>query len=111
MTKRHESVPILGVPEMDRDHLAIEALFVSTAQTADDDLPDLLDRIAQKLEDHFRREEILIAAGHVPLSECHKAQHRMILHEVAAVQKIAPGAETRALRRLMETVLRQMINA
>lgn len=111
MKSLDQSVSTLGVPEMDQDHLVIDELFASAEFLADDELPAVLDQIEGELQGHFRREEALMMARGVPLVDCHKAQHRMILGQVAELAKIAPVAEVGALRRLMTTVLRQTVNS
>ncbi len=111
MSENDDFLLILGVPEMDRDHQAIDALFSAVAATGDAELPSLLDRISRELEAHFAREEQLMADGHAPLVECHKAQHRMLLREVAEMTKVAPVAPAKDLRRLMQFVLPQVVAA
>lgn len=111
MSTGGKPVSILGVPEMDRDHASVDRLFVSVAATADERLSALLGKISREIAEHFAREERLMADGRVPLLDCHKAQHRMILGEVREMERVAVLADPKVLRRLMEKVLPQIVAA
>ncbi len=69
----------LGVPEMDEEHSAIQSLLDKVRNSSDAELPPLLDDVADRLAVHFASEEKLMRDGEVPVLECHKAQHNMIL--------------------------------
>lgn len=87
----------LGVPLMDEDHARIEALFETVADLPDDALPAFGARIQSVLAEHFAAEEDLMREHQAPVLECHIAQHRMLLAEVAAGAERA-GDDAAALR-------------
>lgn len=80
----------LGVPAIDREHLAIDMLLERARASTDAELPLLLDRIAEAVADHFEHEERLMEDRRVPVLECHRAQHAMILHEMEKMRQAAP---------------------
>jgi len=88
----------LGVPLMDEDHARIEALLDGVSALPDADLPAFGARLHRALAEHFAAEEKLMQARNAPILECHIAQHRMLLAEVAAGVERA-GADADALRR------------
>lgn len=101
----------LGVPAIDREHLAIAALLERTAASSDAELPPLLNRIAEAVAEHFVHEERLMERERVPVLECHRAQHAMIRNEIKRMQQAASVAKPSELRLLMTIVLPQMIDA
>lgn len=101
----------LGVPEIDREHLAIDALLERATASTDTELPLLLDRIAETVADHFEHEERLMESKRVPVLECHRAQHAMILNEIKRMQQAAPLAKPSDLRQLMTLILPQLIDS
>jgi hemerythrin len=105
------SILSLGVPVMDRDHAEIEAMMASVATTIDDELIDLFDRVANELEAHFLREEAMMNEAQVPILDCHKAQHAMILREVTAMRRVAANGDPAVVRTLLASILPQLIDA
>ncbi len=101
----------LGVPAIDREHLAIDALLERATASTDTELPLLLGRIAETVADHFEHEERLMENEHVPVLECHRAQHAMILNEIKRMQQAAPLAKPSDLRLLMTMILPQLIDS
>ncbi len=101
----------LGVPAIDREHLAIAALLERAAASSDAELPPLLDRIADAVAEHFEHEERLMESKRVPVLECHRAQHAMILNEIKRMQQAASLAKPSGLRLLMTTILPQLIES
>ena len=102
---------ILGVPEMDRDHAEIEALIASAGTAGELDLPVLLKKIAEEIGRHFNREESMMAEANVPVMECHKAQHAVILRELAAMLHVAEITDAAAIRKLLTSILPPLIDA
>lgn len=90
---------------MDDDHLRIEALLAQAPQSADSDLPALLERIATELAAHFDSEADFLRGRDFPGLFCHVAQHAMLLDDLARAARTS-GA---ALRRQIEVVVPQLI--
>lgn len=99
----------LGVPEMDADHEAIEAMFARLDTTADAALAALFGEIEAEVRAHFAREEDLFEAAALPIAHCHKAQHALLLGEFDAVRPTVATAEPAALRRLIGEVLHELV--
>jgi hemerythrin-like metal-binding protein len=85
----------LDVPLMDGDHAVIEAMFERVETTDDADLAALLAEIDAEVIAHFAREEVLIDAREVPVANCHKAQHRILLGEFARARTATDGGDLR----------------
>lgn len=103
------AVLVLGVPEMDADHAALEAMFETVDGTADGDLAALFAAIEAEVRAHFAREEGLIDAADLPIAHCHKTQHALLLAEFAAAGRIVEAGDPAALRRLIGTVLAELV--
>jgi hemerythrin-like metal-binding protein len=101
----------LGVPAIDREHLAIDALLERAAQSTEAELPLLLDRIAEAGANHFEHEERLTKSERAPVLERHRARHAMILNQVKRMQQAAPLAKPSDLRLLMTMILPQLIGS
>lgn len=102
-------VLMLGVREMDDDHLVLQAMFERIGGTADADLAALFGAIEAEVIAHFAREERLIDANDVPIAHCHKAQHALLLGEFAAAHAIVEAGDPAALRRLIGEVLPELV--
>lgn len=89
----------LGVPLMDADHAALEALLGRVATTADADLPALYAIIEAEVIAHFGREEDLMRENAVPVLHCHEVQHHLLLAEFAAARPDPTTPDLAALRR------------
>lgn len=76
---------ILGVPVMDADHAAIEAMFAAVAAMPDGELAAAYAAIAAEIAAHFGREEAVMAEAGVPILHCHLDRHARLLDVVAAV--------------------------
>ena len=97
----------LGIPLMDEDHAALEALFADVATTADADLATLARTIVTEVTAHFGREEQLMEKAQVPILNCHRAQHAALLSEAAELLRAATTSE--ALRLVLGLHLPQLV--
>jgi hemerythrin len=104
-------VPILGVPEMDREHLALHALLATVADTSDENLEALLDRAEREMATHFAHEEKLMEAASFPVLFCHRAQHRRLLGEFEAARLSLEAIDHANLRHRLAVIIPTMIEA
>lgn len=95
----------LGVPLMDADHAALEALFDRVAATGDARLAALFSEIEAETRAHFAREEALMRAEGLPILHCHIAQHEMILAEFHHGHAAIAAGDDTALRRFLGETL------
>ncbi|NLH80467.1 MAG: bacteriohemerythrin [Phyllobacteriaceae bacterium] len=102
----HPALP-LGVPEMDADHAALEAMLDRVPHTRDEDLPALYAAIEAEVTSHFAREDVLMEAARVPVLDCHRIRHRELLDAIAArrpTERTSPDALRRTFAELAEAV-------
>lgn len=103
----HPAIP-LGVPLMDADHVALELMFESVADTPDAGLVALFHAIEAEVIAHFAREEALMDEVGAPVAHCHKTQHRLLLDQIAALRPGDGAVEPTDLRRTL-AVLAQYV--
>lgn len=103
-------VLLLGVPEMDADHVALHAMFDRLATTADADLASLFAEIDAEVRAHFAREEELIDAHQLPIAHCHKTQHALLLAEFDAARAVVATGDAAKIRRLIGEVLQGLVD-
>jgi len=101
--------PFLGVPLMDRDHAALERMFADVVNTSDDGLPDLFDKIARELSEHFAREEAAMTEARVPVLLPHLELHAQLLREVDRMRRDIASRDAEGARQLIGTLLPQLI--
>ncbi len=101
--------PVLGVPLMDRDHAAIERLFVDVATTPDESLPDLFGAIARELAEHFTREEAVMTEARVSILLCHLEHHTQLLREVERMRDEIASRGAEGARELLGSMLPQLV--
>lgn len=78
---------VLGITELDSQHKEIETLFIALQAAIEDkdrwhDLPDLLERLCEKLKFHFYAEETIMQIFAYPESQEHRKSHLEILKSV-----------------------------
>lgn len=100
---------VLGVKEMDDDHARLEAILARVPDTADAQLPALLDEIAAETRAHFSHEEALMRAADFPVLFCHMAQHKMILDGIEAARGAVTRSDMKGLRNYLAVVLPELI--
>ena len=100
---------ILGVPLMDRDHAAIDEMFIKARQTPDLELLTHLDALSDLIRDHFAREEKAMTEARVPVLLCHLELHAQLLRELERMrgELVARGAAS--ARDLVDAVLPELI--
>lgn len=102
---------MLGVPEMDEDHLAIAALFGRIAAADDAELPALLVEAETATIEHFAREEALMAKHDVPILFCHIAQHKKLLAEFTEAHAELAAGRVDRLSDMLRRVIPDLILA
>lgn len=102
---------MLGVPEMDDDHLAIAALFDRIEAAPDADLPSLLVEAEQAVTEHFAHEEELMARHDVPVLFCHIAQHKKLLGEFSHAHAALAAGRVEELGDLLRRIIPDLIIA
>ena len=98
---------VLGVEMMDQDHRRIEKMFEAASHAPDEDLPVLYRDIAKELAAHFAREEDFLRERQFPGLNGHRAQHNVLLAEMAHGEP--PKAAGGELRRRMLFVMPQLV--
>lgn len=101
--------PILGVPLMDRDHTALERMFVEARAKPDSELLSFFNAISQEIHDHFAREERAMTEARVPVLLCHLELHAHILREVELIRGEIVSRGAASARDLVDAVLPHMI--
>jgi hemerythrin len=94
---------------MDRDHAAIDLLFDAAATTADSELPALLDMIAEELNDHFAREEAMMAEARVPFLFHHFELHTQLLREIENMRREVARSDAASARQLIGVLLLRFV--
>jgi hemerythrin len=94
---------------MDRDHAAIDLLFDAAATIAVPELPALLDMIAEELQDHFAREEAMMAEARVPFLVQHFELHTQLLREIENMRREGASSAGASTRHLIEALLLRFV--
>lgn len=102
---------MLGVPEMDADHLEIAELFGRNAASGDEALPRVLDETEEAIRAHFAREEELMARHDVPVLFCHIAQHKKLMAEFTEARADLRDGRIDALRFRLKVLLPELVLA
>jgi len=81
----------VGSDELDRDHRILVALLAQLAETTEtgqsrDVIGSVVSALAEYVEDHFLREEAIMAASGFPALEAHKLEHRALEQRVATLR-------------------------
>ncbi len=75
-----------GMPELDREHLQVAHLLGEIAMnlgTHPERLPELVETMIGRLQDHFHHEEDLMQASRFFAYPLHRAEHLRVLEELA----------------------------
>jgi hemerythrin len=91
----------LGVPLMDKDHAAMEALLEEAYRADEAALPGLFAKIEAETRAHFRREEELMQSAGVPILHCHIGKHEQFLAELGRGREAAAQNDLLNLRRFL----------
>ena len=95
------SLPVLGVPIVDEDHLAAASLVDQACNCDDRDLPHILEHVALHLKEHFGREETMMDQCNFFAAHCHKDEHSRVLDEVVNVQASSSAGDMATVRRYL----------
>ncbi|HUO54307.1 MAG TPA: hemerythrin domain-containing protein [Rhodoblastus sp.] len=99
----------LGVRVMDEDHYALEQMFAGTESVDDAGLRAHLDAILAEIAAHFGREEAEMERVGVPVLQCHRLQHAVLLAEAEKIRQAFGGAANGTRRRLIAFNLARLV--
>lgn len=90
----------VGVPDIDRDHLALIGIFnelegAAKVNRADEVVADVLIRLADYASHHFMREEAVMVAIAYPQLDKHRRQHADLLRGLSTLVYELETGQTR----------------
>lgn len=93
----------IGVEVMDRDHqISVEQLQALSVETDDREFTSQFVAFADHLRAHFAREDALMDEHGFFASDCHKAEHQMVLGELDLIVKQAEAGDLTAAKRYVD---------
>jgi hemerythrin len=99
------SIPILGIPVVDKDHQDTVALIETIKTCHDSELVAYMDKVAKHLAEHFAREEALMDECGFFASHCHKEEHQGVLKEAAQIQQAAISGDLESVRNYLTKLI------
>ena len=86
----HEHIYLLGISELDEDHLTLGHIIAELELICDKPAPiakvaNIATRLVESARDHFAREEGIMAENEYPFLEAHRQSHRKLLEFVEAL--------------------------
>ena len=84
MSKPDGGVYLLGIPELDEDHLALGRIIaeLEIADENDGDISEvtsIAERLVEAARSHFQHEERMMIRDDYPLLEAHRQKHRELI--------------------------------
>lgn len=98
---------LLGEPRLDREHQEMFALTQAVARAAPAEAEGLIGRLEDLARGHFEAEEARMRELGYYGAAAHRAEHRQLLEQLAALRASIPDPAT-AGARLADTLLRHI---